>query len=157
MVIKCQNWWEENYASIDLAKNLLIMKDIKSAFDAQNEDKGIAIFNRLITENPDNPVITKRYLRYCHEWITFRLLTERHITNSILERCLRLQKIMAEIEPIDSQIKARIAYYYARLSRFQEAVSAIQSALKIDPDNKAYQQTLNQYRSLLKSRLKRSE
>jgi hypothetical protein len=152
-----KKWWDENYASIDLAKNLLIMQDIKSAFDAQNEDKGIAIFNRLMTENSDNPVIKKRCLRYCYEWITFKLLTRKHITNSILERCLRLQKIMSEIEPANPNFLARVAYFYARLSQFNDALAAMQSALEIDPDNKDYQQTLNHYKSLLKYHNKRSE
>jgi hypothetical protein len=152
-----KKWWDENYVSINLAKNLLIMKDIKSAFEAQNENMGITIFNRLMTENPDNLVIKKRYLRYCYEWITFRLLTRKHITKAILERCLRLQKIMAEIEPNNSQIKARLAYYYARLSQFNNAVAAVQSAIAIDPDNKGYHQALNQYRSRLKARPSQSD
>ena len=152
-----KKWWDTNGASIDLLKNLEIMKEIKRAFKAQKEDDGIAVFDQLIAENTNNKVIKKRYLRFCYEWITFRLLTRKHITNTMLERCLRLQKIMSEIEPNNPQFKARIAFYYARLSRFKEAVAAIQSALEIEPDNKGYKQTLNQYRSLLKSRSKPSK
>ncbi len=152
-----KKWWDMNGASVNLAKNLGIMKEIKRAFKAQKEDDGIAVFDQLIAKNPNNRVIKKRYLRFCYEWITFRLLTRKHITKTILERCLRLQKIMSEIEPNNPQFKARIAFYYARLSRFKEAVSAIQSALKIDPKNKNYRQTLTQYTSLLKTHLKRSE
>jgi hypothetical protein len=145
-----RNWWDENSASIDLAKNLLIMKDVKIAFDAKKEETGIAIFNRLMTENPDNPVIKKRYLRYCYEWITFRLLTQKHITKSILERCLRLQKIMSEIEPANPRFVARVAYFHARLCQFKDAVAAMESALELDPDNKDYKNALTHYKSRLK-------
>ena len=133
------------------------MKEIKRAFKAQKEDDGIAVFDQLIAENPNNTVIKKRYMRFCYEWITFRLLTQERVTRKILERCLRLQKIMADIEPDDSRPKAKMAYFLARLSRFKEAVSAIKSALEIDPDNKEYRQALTQYTSLLKSRSKPSE
>jgi len=152
-----KKWWDENAASIDLEKNLEIMKEIKRAFKAQKEDDGIAVFDHLLVQNPGNEVIKRRYMRFCYEWITFKLLTREHITKAVLERCLRLQKIMMELESDDPRLKARVAYYYARLYRFQEAISAIKSALKINPDNKNYQQALTQYRSLLKSRLKRSE
>lgn len=71
------------------------------------------------------------------------------MTDSILERCLRLQKIMSEIEPENPHFMVKVAYFYARLDQFNDAVSAMESALEIDPDNKDYQQTLNHYKSLL--------
>jgi tetratricopeptide (TPR) repeat protein len=152
-----KNWWDTSGDSINLIKNLEIMKNIKIAFEVQMEDDGIAIFDQLIAENPNNTVIKKRYKRFCYEWITFRLLTREPITRKTFERCLRLQKIISELEPDNPQSKSKVAYFLARLSRFEEAVSEIKAALEIDPDNKQYRQALTQYTSLLKSRLKRSE
>jgi tetratricopeptide (TPR) repeat protein len=133
------------------------MKNIKKAFKVQRENDGIAIFDQLIANNPNNTVIKKRYKRFCYEWITFRLLTREHRTRKTLERCLRLQKIISELEPDDPQHRSKVAYFLARLSRFEEAISTIKSALEIDPDNEEYRRALTQYTSLLKSRLKRSE
>jgi tetratricopeptide (TPR) repeat protein len=121
------------------------MKDIQRAFDASREEKGIAIFERLKAENPENVVVKNRYRRFCYEWITFRLLTREQITDEILKRCLRLQTIKAELEPENPQTIASLAYFYARLNYFDQAISNLKRAIRMDPENSGYHKTLEVY------------
>jgi tetratricopeptide (TPR) repeat protein len=101
-------------------------------------------------EYPDNVVVRRRYLRYGDEWINFRLLTRKKITPEIFERCLRLQKITTNLEPESAQRWDRLAYYYARLSRYADAAVALESAIALEPGNKAFKKALRQYRRLIK-------
>ncbi len=140
-----RNWWQTNESELNLKRNLAIMKDIQRAFGASNEEKGIAIFERLKAENPENVVVRNRYQRFCYEWITFRLLTRDQITGEILKRCLRLQTIKAELEPENPQTIASLAYFYARLNNFDQAISYLKRAIQMDPENSGYNKTLELY------------
>jgi tetratricopeptide (TPR) repeat protein len=143
-------WWQDNGRSVNLKQNLDILRTIQEAFEAPSEDAGVKIFQRLLQENPDSIVVRKRYLRYCQEWINFRLLTSRQITPEILERCLRLQKIMTDLEPETAERWAQLAYYYARLFRYEDAAKALESAIAIEPQNETFTKTLRQYRRQIK-------
>ena len=97
--------------------------------------------------------VRMRYMRYCQDWITYRLLTQDSITRTILERCLRLQKKIVDLTPGDPQARTTLAGFYARLSRLDEAVTTMEAAAKLDPDNLAYEKTLMYYQKLRASRL----
>jgi HEAT repeat protein len=140
-----QNWWQKNSSELNLKQNLAIMKRIQRAFEASNEEKGIAIFEGLEAQYPDNLVIKRRYRRFCYEWITFRLLTHAQITRNVLERCLRLQKIKANLEPENSQTLASLAYFYARLQHYDQAVIELNEAIRLDPQNSGYRKILKLY------------
>ena len=45
------------------------------AMAVPHEREGMQILDQLLAGHPGNIVITKRYLRFCYEWITFRLST----------------------------------------------------------------------------------
>jgi tetratricopeptide (TPR) repeat protein len=143
-------WWKDNGGSVNLKQNLDIMRFIEKAFAAPSEEQGITIFERLMQEYPDNVVVRRRYVRYGDEWINFRLLTRRKITPEIFERCLRLQQITTNLEPDSSQRWDRLAYYYARLSRYADAAAALESAIALEPENKAFKKALRQYRRKIK-------
>jgi tetratricopeptide (TPR) repeat protein len=143
-------WWQDAGGSVNLKQNLDIMRSIEEAFAAPSEEHGITIFERLMQEYPDNVVVRRRYLRYGDEWINFRLLTRRKITPEIFERCLRLQKITTKLEPESAQRWDRLAYYYARLSRYVDAAAALESAIALEPGNKAFKKALRQYRRQIK-------
>jgi tetratricopeptide (TPR) repeat protein len=143
-------WWQDAGGSVNLKQNLEIMRTIEKAFAAPSEEDGITIFERLMQEYPDNVVVRRRYLRYGDEWINFRLLTRKKITPEILERCLRLQKITTNLEPESAQRWDRLAYYYARLSRYADAAAALESAIALEPGNKAFKKALRQYRRQIK-------
>jgi len=145
-----KRWWQANGSGVDLKRNLAIMNDITRAFNAPDEETGIAIFERLIDQNPENVVVKRRYQRFCYEWITFRLLTKENVTDDILKRCLRLQKIMTELEPENPRVIARLAYFYARLNQFDDAISSMKSAIKIDSNNPNYHKRLKRYMYLNK-------
>jgi tetratricopeptide (TPR) repeat protein len=151
------NWWHANGSELNLKRNLAIMKDIQKAFDAAQEEKGIAVFERLMVENPENVVVKHRYQRFCYEWITFRLLTRAQITNDVLRRCLRLQKIKAQLEPGNPQTFATLAYFYARLQQFDEAIITLKRAIRMDPENSDYHRALKLYGDLQKRIQKRKE
>jgi hypothetical protein len=113
-----RQWWQGFGGAVNLKQNLEIMRTIEKAFAAPSEKDGITIFERLMQEYPDNVVVRRRYVRYGDEWINFRLLTRKQITPEIFERLLRLQKITTNLEPESAQRWDRLAYYYARLSRY---------------------------------------
>ncbi|MHC4459517.1 MAG: hypothetical protein ACYS0I_20950, partial [Planctomycetota bacterium] len=68
----------------------------------------------------------------------------------IFERCLRLQKIITNLEPESAQRWDRLAYYYARLSRYADAAAALESAIALEPENKAFKKALIRYRQRVK-------
>jgi tetratricopeptide (TPR) repeat protein len=142
-------WWSENGSQVNLKLNLEIMHRIEVAFKASGEQRGLAIFEKLISENPDNIVVRRRYSRFCYEWITFRLLTRKRVGAGILKRCLRLQKKQTELEPGIADHWERLAYFYARLSEFEESVAAMEKALQIQPENQGFQSAIKQYKILL--------
>jgi HEAT repeat protein len=139
-------WWQDASGAVNLKKNLEIMRTIEQAFAAPSEEEGINIFERLMQEYPDSVVVRRRYLRFGDEWINFRLLTRRQITPEIFERCLRLQKITTNLEPESAHRWDRLAYYYARLSRYADAAAALESAIALEPKNKAFKKALIRYR-----------
>ena len=143
-------WWQDADGSVNLKQNLAIMRSIEKAFAAPSEEDGITIFERLVQEYPSNVVVRRRYLRYADDWINFRLLTRRILTPEIFERCLRLQKITTNLEPESAQRWDRLAYYYARLSRYAEAAAALESAIALEPGNKAFKNARKQYRRQIK-------
>jgi tetratricopeptide (TPR) repeat protein len=145
-----QSWWQENGSELNLQQNLDIMKKIVRAFSAPNEELGISIFEKLIDEHPHNVVVKKRYQRFCYEWITYRLLTQENVSEDILKRCLRIQKIAVALKPDDPQAMASLAYFQVRLNKFSEAIATIQKAIQLDPDNAAYRRTLERYQYLQK-------
>lgn len=145
-------WWQKNGTGMNLEQNLKIMQAIENAFSAAREDKGIAVFERLMAKHPDNIVIRKRYIRFCNEWINMRLLTRANVSKEIFERCLRLQQKLAELEPDSAERWVRLAYFNYRLNQFKNAVVAMQTALQIAPDNLTNRQTLNHYRNLMQKK-----
>jgi tetratricopeptide (TPR) repeat protein len=122
------------------------MRAIERALEAPSVDQGIAIFERLIEENPQSVVVRKRYVRFCNEWIDFRLLTRKHITPEILKKSLQLQDTITKLEPERPAGWERLAYFLARLFRYKDAVAALEAALTLDPENKEFQKTLLTYR-----------
>jgi HEAT repeat protein len=147
-------WWQENGAEVNLAQNLKIMRAIESAFSASSEEEGMAIFERLLAEHPGNIVIRKRYIRFCNEWINMRLLTRARIGKEIYGRSLRLQHKLIQLEPDSAERWVRLAYFNYRLGEINDAVIAMQTALKIAPDNSSNRQTLNHYRELMQKKNK---
>jgi tetratricopeptide (TPR) repeat protein len=148
-----KEWWARNGHAVDINENLAIMRKIEAAFTQEDENEGLRILDELQAEHPKNTVIKFRYKRYCQDWITYRLLTQDSINRNTLERCLRLQKKIVGIEPGDPQARTTLAGFYARLSRFDEAVTTMEIAAKLDPDNPAYEKTLMHYQTLRGSRL----
>jgi tetratricopeptide (TPR) repeat protein len=139
------DWWRQNSSRLNLKQNLVIMEKITEAFEAAKEEEGIAIFEALMMANPDNVVVKNRFKRFCYEWITFRLLTREEITEDILKRCLRLQKIKTKLDTADAGGFSSLAYFHARLREYEKAVAAIQVAIKLNPKNVEYQDTLKKY------------
>ena len=121
------------------------MEKINTAFEAVEEGEGIAIFETLMMANPDNVVVKNRFKRFCYEWITFRLLTREEITEDILKRCLRLQKIKTQLDSTDAGGFSSLAYFHARLREYEKAITAIQIAIKLNPENAEYRETLKKY------------
>ena len=141
-------WWSENSASVDLELNLTIMQRIRTAFEASDEEKGIAILDELRETHPDNVVVRNRYARFCYEWITYRLLTKRLVDEAVLKRCLRLQIKLTEIDPVNAGYWSRLAHFHARLSAYDLAANALQTALELEPENEYFQTVLKQYKML---------
>ena len=147
------NWWEKNKNAVDLTKNLVIMETIETAFAQENESKGLRILEKLLIEHPQNPVIKLRSKRFCQDWITYRFLAQETIDRNTLERCLRLQNKIVDLEPGDPQARKELAGFYARLSMLDDAVAAMKIAIQLAPDNHVYQKTLINYQALRESRL----
>lgn len=148
-----KEWWAQNGHKVDINENLAIMRKIETAFAQEDENEGLRILDNLLVEHPKNTVIKLRYKRFCQDWITYRLLTQDSINRNTLERCLRLQKKIVALSPGDPQTRTTLAGFYARLSKFDEAVSTMKIAVKLDPDNLAHEKTLRHYQALKASRL----
>jgi tetratricopeptide (TPR) repeat protein len=103
-----------------------------------------------MVENPGNRVVKNRYIRFCSDWITFRLLTKERISEDILRRCLRLQKILAALTPDNPVVFVSLANFYSRLKEYEQAISSIHSAIALDPKNQDYQNILKNYAYLHK-------
>ena len=143
-----EKWWAAKGAAVDLKENLDIMHRIEKAMATPREREGMQIFDQLQADHPGNIVVINRYLRFCYEWITFRLLTEPRRDERMLRRCLHIQKKVVELEPNQAQHWERLAYYYASLGRYQESIITIKTALKLNPIDTAYKKTLKQYQKL---------
>jgi hypothetical protein len=139
------NWWYKNGSAVDLKKNLAIMKQINTAFEAKNEAAGIAIFNQLMAQNPANRVVKKRFKRFCYEWITYRLLTQERKSPKLFKRVIGLQKILTALNPDKSQTWAQLATYYAKVKQIDDAIAAVKTAITLEPENAAYQKALKNY------------
>jgi hypothetical protein len=98
-----------------------------------------------LDQYPDNLVVKLRTVRFCNDWIVYRLQSRGTIDQNVLKRCLRLQKKIVEIEPKDTQAISTLARFYARLSRFIEAAAAINMAIRLEPENGQYHHYLKQY------------
>lgn len=147
------DWWEKNGNAVDLKKNLVIMETIETAFAQEDENEGLRILEKLLIEHPQNNVIKLRSKRFCQDWITYRLLAQESIDRNTLERCLRLQNKIVELEPSDPQARKVLAGFYARLSMLDEAVAAMTIAVQLAPDNRDYKKLLIHYQALRTSRL----
>ena len=143
-----EKWWAENGAAVDLKENLGIMHRIERAMAVSSEREGMQIFDQLLADHPGYIVVTNRYLRFCYEWITFRLLTQPRRDERMLRRCLHLQKKVVELEPNQAQHWERLAFYYASLRRYQESIDTMKTALKLNPIDATYKKTLQQYQML---------
>jgi tetratricopeptide (TPR) repeat protein len=143
-----EKWWAAKGAAVDLKENLDIMHRIEKAMATPREREGMQIFDQLQADHPGNIVVINRYLRFCYEWITFRLLTQPRRDERMLRRCLHIQKKLVELEPNQAQHWERLAYYYASLGRYQESIDTMKTALKLNPIDAAYKKTLKQYQML---------
>jgi HEAT repeat protein len=145
-----KTWWQENGQHVQLHENLAIMKKIIRASNVPHEERGIAIFEKLIVEHPQNAVIKRRYQRFCYEWIAYRLLTRAKVNKDILRRCLRLQQIITTLDSDNPEALASLAYFQVRLNKFNAAIATIQKAIELDPDDTTLRQSLELYRDLRK-------
>ena len=114
-----QRWWTQNGAKVNVIENLETMEQIQAAFRQPNIEKGLQIFQELLTAHPDNRVVQKRYERFCHEWITFRLLNQKHVSITAMENAIRLQKILIALEPGDRILHGQLNYLQTRLDTMQ--------------------------------------
>ena len=146
--VNWKKWWRKNKNRVDISENLIIRKQIEKAFDSESEKDGLAILNRLMTQHPENTVIKLRMIKLCKDWITYRLLGRETIDRGVLERCIRLQKVIIVLEPHKSMNYSTLAGFYARLGKYKDAQTNIKSALKLDPKNLHYQKMLAYYESL---------
>jgi tetratricopeptide (TPR) repeat protein len=143
-----KNWWDQNGHKVDLNENLAIREKIETAFEKNNELEGLAILDRLLDQYPDNLVVKLRTVRFCNDWIVYRLQSRGTIGPDIIERCLRLQKKIVEIEPENPKAISKLAGFYARLGRFDDAAAAMKIATRLDPANKLYRQSLRRYETV---------
>ena len=146
-----KNWWDENREKIDLPLNLQIRRQIERAFAEQKEEGGIAIFEGLRNRYPHSAVIHNRYVQYCSQWIQLRLLTRKDLDRQTFLRCLRLQQILTRLQPTDADRWETLAYFQYRLGNIGHALVSMESALEIEPDNRAYREKRDAYRQLLPS------
>ncbi len=147
-----KEWWSENGADVDINENLSIMKMIETAFAQEDVNQGLRILDKLLISHPGNRVIKLRYVRFCQDWITYRLMTKETISKDTLETCLRLQKKIVDLAPLEPNGLSVLASFYARLSMFDDAVAVMKTANQLDPGNLKYQSALKYYQSLKKSR-----
>ena len=147
-----KEWWSENGPEVDINENLAIMKMIETAFAQEDVNEGLRILDKLLSAHPGNKVIKLRYVRFCQDWITYRLMTKETIDRETLEICLRLQKKIVALAPKEPLGLSVLASFYARLSNFDDAVAVMKTAHQLDPGNLKYQSALKYYQSLKKSR-----
>jgi len=146
-------WWDQNGKTVDLERNLSIMKEIKNAIFVKHESNGIEIFRKLLKENPHNIVVQNGFVQFCYDWINYKYLTQKEITPSILKKCIDLQNIIIEVEPEIADHRVKLANLYARLSKFDRASKAMKAAIDIDSENKNYLRAWRQYERLAGDRL----
>ena len=144
-----KNWWDKNKETIDLNQNLRIRHQIERAFAAETENDGIAIFEELRNRHPQNSVIVNRYAQFCSHWIKMRLLTRKNVDRQVLQRSLRLQQILTQLQPDNAERWAGLAYFQYRLGNYRLALVGMETALQLDPDNSAYREKRDAYRLLL--------
>ena len=147
-----KNWWDQNKEKVDLEQNLEIRRRIEAAFEKSDESEGIVIFENLRSRFPQNEVIRNRYVRYCSDWITFGLLTQKNVDRQVLRRCLRLQKILTQLQPDEARYWVSLAYFQYRLGNYRLALAGMESALQLDPDNESYLKKRDAYRMLLEEK-----
>ncbi len=147
-----KNWWNKNKEKVDLDLNLLIRQQIERAFAAEKETDGIAIFEDLRRQYPHSVVIRNRFAQYCSEWITLRLLTHKTVDRSTFLRCLRLQEILTQLQPGNAERWVGLAYFQYRLGNYQPALSSMETALQLDPDNQSYREKREAYRLLFEEK-----
>ena len=114
------DWWADYGATVDLDRNLKIMREIEKAHGTQNIEEGIRIFENLFSANPDNQVITKRYIYFCNHWITYNWLTLPLISKDIIAKCVRVQKIMVRLDPENNEFRVRLAFFENWLENFND-------------------------------------
>lgn len=139
-------WWKRNGKDVDLEKNIKIMRDIKNAFFVKHESRGVSKFKELLKENPGNIIIKNSFVRFCSEWIKYKLLTREKITKSRLKRCVNLQKNIIEIEPDVPGHWVKLAGFYEQLSNYHKASEAMKTAVDIEPNNEKYLKVYNEYK-----------
>jgi hypothetical protein len=144
-----KKWWVENREKVDLQRNLRIQHQIERAFAQSTESDGVAIFEDLRSRYPRNVVIHNRYVQYCSEWITLRLLTRENLDRATFLRCLRLQEILTKLQPDKADRWVGLAYFQYRLGNLRHALAGMETALQLDPDNRSYREKHNTYRLLL--------
>ena len=147
-----KNWWDKNKEKIDLVQNLTIRSQIERAFNEESELDGLAIFEDLQRLYPDNEVVRNRLVRFCREWITMRLLTGKTVDREVILRCIRLQHILTELQPDVAEHWVGLAYFQYRLGSFQQALTGMETALRLDPDNASYREKRDAYRVLLQEK-----
>jgi len=146
-----KNWWNDNKEKVDLQENLRIRRQIERAFAEKSESAGVAIFEDLRTRYPNNAVVANRYVQFCSEWITLRLLTRKTVDRQVLQRCLQLQEVITQLQPEAPERWVTLAYFQYRLGNYQAALTGMETALKLDPDNMAYRGKRDAYRLLLEA------
>jgi hypothetical protein len=147
-----KEWWSENGPIVDINENLVIMKMIEKAFAQEDVNEGLRILDKLLSAHPSNKVIKLRYVRFCQDWITYRLMTKEKIDRETLEICLRLQKKIVALAPKEPHGLSVLASFYARLSKLDDAVAVMKTVNQLDPGNLKYQSALKYYQTLKKSR-----
>ena len=146
-----KEWWQKNAERVNIMENLVIMNTIEDAFATDSEADGLNILERLRAQYPENAVIKSRMIRFCKDWITYRLLAQQSIDRRVIERCVRLQQTVVALEPDRAQHHATLAGYYARLGMFDDARAAINSAIRLEPANSRYHIMHDQYASMGKT------
>ncbi len=114
-----RQWWEANSRLVDLERNLEIKAQIETAFGLSDLDAGVAIFEQLATAYPDNVVVRQRYIRFCREWITFRLLNQAPVPPAAIEKAIGLQRKLMLLAPENKLYAAQMNYLEQRLATAQ--------------------------------------
>lgn len=147
------NWWIRNGETVDLKINLDIMQRIQEAFSNwDTEERGLTIFRQLFSTYPDNVVIINRYRIFCREWIDYRLLAGGNLTVEKINRCLRLLAFLAQIDPDNARPHIRMADLYLRIQKFDQAITEMQRAIALDPENNDFKKRMKQIKIFIENR-----